>query len=81
MAKHSTASLSKTVKRAYEEAAPYLVNSEWLKGLLDIGLRKAETFDALTNRLEKEWQMETDVAKQADLKIYLAYLKKLGSKS
>lgn len=81
MAKKSVSTPSKTANDAYKEAAPYLLNSEWLKETLDLGLRKAETIDALAMFLEKERQRETDIGKQTDLKIYLAYLKKLATKA
>ncbi len=81
MAKKPASSPSKTANAAYTEAAPYLLSSEWLREILDTGLRKAETVDALLAFLEKERQRETDMAKQTDLRIYLAYLRKLGPKS
>ena len=80
MAKKPVANLSKTANEAYIEAAPYLTDSEWLREVLDTSLKRVETFDALVNLLEKERPRETDVNKQTDLKIYLAYLRKLRPK-
>ncbi|MEM3737233.1 MAG: hypothetical protein QXJ75_04000 [Candidatus Bathyarchaeia archaeon] len=80
MVKKQVANLSKVANDAYVEAAPYLIDSEWVRGVVEAGLKRVNTFEALVALLEGERPKETDVNRQTDLKIYLAYLRKLGPK-